>query len=84
MPQGPGTYGKQVGRPKKKSPNTYTPFKMRGNPMQRNFPDAIKPMGDKEINPNESIEEKIDRKTDEKVDEKVEKVVNQTGDGITV
>jgi len=41
MPQGPGTYGKQVGRPKKKSPNTYAPFKMRGNPMQRNFPNDI-------------------------------------------
>ena len=44
MPQGPGTYGKQVGRPpKKKSPTPYTPFKMRGSPMQRNFPDYIKP-----------------------------------------
>ena len=44
MPQGPGTYGSAVGRPpkKEKSPAKsgvvpYTPFKMKVNPMKRNF-----------------------------------------------
>jgi|TARA_R100001530_G_scaffold97620_1_gene67865 hypothetical protein len=61
------------------------PFKMREAPMQRNFPNDIKPMGNEEIDPNESIEEKIDRKTDEVVDEKVTQVVNQkSGDGLTI
>ena len=35
MPQGPGTYGSKRGRPPKKSEESG--FKMRGNPMQRNF-----------------------------------------------
>ena len=53
--------------------------------MQRNFPNDIKPMGNEEIDPNESIEEKIDRKTDDVVDEKVTQVVNQkSGDGLTI
>ena len=61
------------------------PFKMREAPMQRNFPNDIKPMGNEEIDPNESIEEKINRKTEEKVDEKVEEVVNQkSGEGLTI
>ena len=37
MPQGKGTYGSQIGRPSKKSPDTPM-YKMKGNPMQRNFP----------------------------------------------
>ena len=42
MPQGEGTYGKQVGRPPAKD---YSPYKMKGSPMYRNFGIGTPPKG---------------------------------------
>jgi len=42
MPQGEGTYGKQVGRPPAKD---YSPYKMKGSPMYRNFGVGTTPKG---------------------------------------
>ena len=47
MPQGEGTYGKQVGRPPKKGDKDtgYSPYKMKGSPMYRNFGVGKPPKG---------------------------------------